>query len=55
MPSTLIKIKKKKRKQSKPKITIRKEIIKAEINKNANEQVIEKDNGKTFPSKIQSF
>lgn len=54
MPSTLIKLKKK-RKQSKPKITIRNEIIKAEINKNANEQVIEKDNGKTFPSKIQSF
>ena len=45
----------KKKKQSKPKITIRKEIIKAEINQNANEQVIEKDNGKTFPSKIQSF
>ena len=54
MPSTLIKLKKTK-KQSKPKITIRKEIIKAEINKNANEQVIEKENGKTFSLKIQSF
>ena len=52
MPSTLIKLKKKK---IKTKINKRKEKIKAEINKNANEQVIEKDNGKTFPSKIQSF